>query len=124
MIGIINKLNSCSRPVPEFITLYYGYGGNDTTHLQSIELPQIYDPRFNEAHVFGVNFHSLQGNIPSCLDKAKGLRVKYIGFSMDSGWPTGLNDSLKLSQLNNAYSDNINFIQVNGFRLKNIGNYA
>ena len=42
---------------------------------------------------------------------------------MDSGWCTGLNDSMNANQLTNTYSENIHFIQVNGFRLKNIGNY-
>ena len=36
MIGLSNKINNCTRPIPEFINMYYGCGGSDTVHLKSI----------------------------------------------------------------------------------------
>ncbi len=51
------------------------------------------------------------------------MRVKFIGFTMDGGWYTGLDESMKASVLTNSYSDNIRFIKVNGFQLKPVGNY-
>ena len=73
--------------------------------------------------MFGTHFHSLNGGLPGCLDRAKGLRVKYIGFTMDGGWFTGFEESMKASILTNSYSDNIRFIKANGFTLKGVGNY-
>ena len=75
-----------------------------------MKLERVFDHRFTKNHVFGTNFHSLHGALPECLERAKGLRVKYIGFTMDGGWYTGLNESMKTSQLTNSYSDNIRFI--------------
>ena len=122
-VGLQSEFNNGARPIPEYITFYYGHGGADTAHLYSCRLPRLHDYRFQKNNVFGTHFHSLSGGLPGCLDRAKGLRVKYIGFTMDGGWFTGFEESMKASILTNSYSDNIRFIKANGFPLKPVGNY-